>query len=338
MSTYLRPIPQVGPARPEGALLLAGGWAWFTHVEVLQRDALSRIIDVQSVGPEGLDALVKPRSAISGLDFSAPVLMGILNTTPDSFSDGGAYVDTGDAVNHALGMARDGAHLIDVGGESTRPGAETVSVDEEIRRTQSVIAVLRDAGLGRPISIDTRKVAVAEAAIAVGADIVNDVSGFAYDPDLARLCARHGTPVCVMHAQGAPETMQDNPKYDDVLLDVYDFLDSRIAHLVEIGIPRSQIIADPGIGFGKTEAHNLALLSRFSLFHGLGVPILLGASRKGFIGRIGGARDKAARMPGSVGVGLAAVAHGAQVVRVHDVADTRQAIALWRASMAIGSP
>ncbi len=338
MKTYLRPIPQVGPARPDGALSLAGGWVWFTHVEVLQRDAPTTIVDVQSVDPAGLDALVKPRSAISSLDFSAPVLMGILNATPDSFSDGGAYVATDDAVRHALGMAQDGAHLIDVGGESTRPGAQTIPADEEIRRTQTVIAAMRAAKLEQPISIDTRKAAVAEAAIAAGADIVNDVSGFTYDPDLAPLCARQGKPVCVMHAQGAPETMQDNPSYDDVLLDVYDFLESRISHLVETGIPHDQIIADPGIGFGKTEAHNLALLSRLSLFHGLGVPILLGASRKGFIGRIGGAPDKAARMPGSVSVALSALAHGAQIIRVHDVAETRQAIALWRASMAIGSP
>jgi dihydropteroate synthase len=227
-----------------------------------------------------------------------------------------------------------GAALLDVGGESTRPGAEAVQEKEEIARTAPVIAALRRDGVATPISIDTRKADVAEAACRAGATLVNDVSGFTHDADLAPLCARLEVPVCVMHAQGDPATMQDAPQYDDVLLDVFDFLAARIAFLVDCGIDRSRIVADPGIGFGKTLEHNLALLSRLSLFHDLGVPLLLGASRKRFIGTIGGAEQADARLPGSIAVALAALKHGTQIVRVHDVPETLQAIALWRAVMA----
>jgi len=221
---------------------------------------------------------------------------------------------------------------LDVGGESTRPGAKAVDPKEEISRVIPVIQGLRAAGVTVPISVDTRKAAVARAAIEAGATLVNDVSGFTYDADLAGLCAQAGLPVCVMHALGDPTTMQDDPTYSDVLLDVYDFLDHQITTLQQIGVPSERIIADPGIGFGKTQEHNLTLLSRLSLFHGLGVPILLGASRKGFIGRIGKAPEAQNRAPGSIGVALAALAHGIQVLRVHDVADTVQAIALWQAA------
>ncbi len=189
---------------------------------------------------------------------------------------------------------------------------------------------LRGQGVTAPISIDTRKAAVARAALDAGAGLVNDVAGFTFDPALAPLCADRQVPVCVMHAQGDPATMQNDPHYDDVLLDVFDFLAARIESLTAQGIPPARIIADPGIGFGKTLAHNLAILQRIGLFHGLGVPILLGASRKRFIGTIGGAPASDARAPGSIAVALAALEQGVQIVRVHDVADTVQAIALWR--------
>ena len=321
---YLRPLMQVGPAQPAGAIRC--GWCWFTHVEVLSRTHAPRIIDAS-------DLTDQERAQFAG-PWDAPQIMGILNTTPDSFSDGGAHDTLAAATAQGQALIAAGADILDVGGESTRPGAHVVDTEVEIERNAPVIRALRDAGVTTPISIDTRKAPVAEAALAAGAHLVNDVSGFTYDAGLAPLCARQGVPVCVMHAQGDPQTMQDAPHYDNVLLDVYDFLAKRIEALIATGIPRAHIIADPGIGFGKTLDHNLALLNRISLFHGLGVPILLGASRKRFIGTIGQAPDATDRGPGSVAVALAASAQGVQMIRAHDVADHAQAIALWRAAVA----
>ncbi|MEL6465470.1 MAG: dihydropteroate synthase [Pseudomonadota bacterium] len=300
--------------------------AWFSHVEVLSRTEPPRIAPVSAF----TQAELEPFMCVP----APSMLMGILNTTPDSFSDGGLHATRDAAVSHGKTLIAQGAHILDIGGESTRPGAEAVSIAEEIDRTAPVIRDLRAAGVTTTISIDTRKAAVAEAALEAGADMVNDVSGFNFDPDLAPLCAQRGASVCVMHAQGDPQTMQDNPTYDDVLLDVYDFLAERIAYLQSIGIARRKIIADPGVGFGKTREHNLALIKGISLFHGLGVPVLLGVSRKRFIGTIGEAPNPADRAPGSVAVALAAYAQGIRIFRVHDVADHAQAIALWRASVA----
>lgn len=324
MRPYLRPLVQVGPARPSEALPFGAGW--FTHLEVLSRSDAPKIIPVADLSHEEL-ARFGPRPQF-------PTLMGILNTTPDSFSDGGQHATRDAALAHGQSLIAAGAGILDVGGESTRPGASPVDAYEEIARTAPVIAALRAAGVTTPISIDTRKAAVAEAALEAGASMVNDVSGFTFDAALVPLCAARQVPVCVMHAQGDPQTMQQNPTYDDVLLDVYDFLSQRIADLTGLGIAKSRIIADPGIGFGKTMEHNLALLNRISLFHGLGVPILLGASRKRFIGTLSSAPDAAARGPGSIGVALAALAQGVQIIRAHDVAEHVQAIALWRTSVA----
>jgi dihydropteroate synthase len=227
-------------------------------------------------------------------------------------------------------MAR-GADVLDIGGESTRPGAAEVELAEEVARTAPVIAALRAGGLGVLISIDTRKAAVAKAALAAGAGIVNDVAAMGFDPAMAGVVAAAGAPIILMHAVKTPATMQDDPRYDDVLLDVYDFLKDRIAVAEAAGIPLARIMVDPGIGFGKTAAHNLTLIRGLSLFHDLGVPVLLGASRKRFIGTIGGEDQADRRMPGSVAVALAGVAQGAQVLRVHDVAETRQALRLWQA-------
>ncbi|MEP2640774.1 dihydropteroate synthase [Roseobacter sp.] len=332
MGKYVRPIVQVDAARPDDAVQLAGGWGWFTHVEILSRDAPPQIRPVCDVAPDALAPLTAPRAAVAGLTMARPRTMGILNVTPDSFSDGGRHMSV--AAARAAAQAMQHADIIDVGGESTRPGAARVPDDIEIDRTAPVIRALKAAGIGQMISIDTRKSAVAAQALAAGATLVNDVSGFTFDPALAPVCAAQSAPVCVMHALGDPATMQNDPTYDNVLLDVYDFLRGRIAALVAAGIDRTQIIADPGIGFGKTLDHNLALLARVSLFHSLGVPILLGASRKRFIGTLGGAETADQRMPGSVAVALAALKHGTQIVRVHDVPETAQAIALWRASMA----
>lgn len=331
---YFRALVQTGPARPAGAVPLAGGWGWFTHLEVLARGRIPKVIPVVDAPADVIDRLAAPRTDVGGISMSAPRVMGILNATPDSFSDGGLHAAAADAVVAGQAMRDAGVDLLDVGGESTRPGAEPVAIDAEIGRVVPVISGLRRAGVETLISVDTRKAAVAQAALDAGAGLINDVSGFTYDAGLAPLAQQQAVPVCVMHALGDPATMQVDPQYDDVLLDVYDFLDRQIDALVKTGIARSQIIADPGIGFGKTLEHNLTILARISLFHSLGVPVLLGASRKRFIGTISQTVQADARVAGSLGVALAALSHGVQILRVHDVPQTVQAIALWRSGMA----
>ncbi|MTH34870.1 dihydropteroate synthase [Paracoccus limosus] len=314
---YFRPIPS-----ETGHWLLAGGWVRFSQFELLQRGAAPRIVDS---APEAvLQALTTPRADVLGLSLDRPRIMGIVNATPDSFSDGGRY----DGTVQGRRLVAAGAQILDVGGESTRPGAQEVPVGDEIARVTPVIAELR--GLAG-ISVDTRKAEVARAAIAAGAGMVNDVSGLDFDPALAGVVAESGLPLCLMHAQGIPETMQDDPSYDDVLLDVYDALALRIARTEAAGIARARIVIDPGIGFGKTQAHNLAILRRISLYHGLGCAVLLGVSRKRFIGSIGGAEVAADRAAGTLAVTLAGVAQGIQIHRVHDAEETRQGLALWQA-------
>jgi len=330
MTTYFRPLPRSEVTRPKDAQPLAGGPLWFSDAVALRRDAAPEVIPAKEIPDDILARLTASRAPVAGLDMSDVTVMGILNVTPDSFSDGGRYLDPEAAVAQARHMISEGAGLIDIGGESTRPGAATVPSEEEIRRVAGPIAALAE-GLDVPISIDTRKASVAGAALTAGAAIVNDVSGFTHDPALAELCANHAVPVCVMHAQGDPQTMQNDPRYDDVRLDVYDFLSDRINALEAAGIARERIIVDPGIGFGKTIDHNLMLLSDMSLFHGLGCPILLGASRKRFIGTITGADAADRRVMGSVAVALHAAAQGVQIMRVHDVDETRQALAMWQA-------
>ncbi|NRB02632.1 MAG: dihydropteroate synthase [Rhodobacteraceae bacterium] len=332
MGVYYRPIPSVDPAFAHMGLPIAGGWARFTHIEVLRRDAAAEVVPIDALPDVAARLATAP--VVAPLNLRRPVIMGILNVTPDSFSDGGDHAEAAAAVEHAQQMTAAGADIIDVGGESTRPGAVTVPVADEIQRTSPPIAAMRAAGIAQAVSIDTRKAPVAQAALDAGATIINDVSGFTYDPDLMQVARNSDVPVCVMHAQGDPATMQNDPTYDDVLLDVYDWLAGRIAALEAAGIAKSRIIADPGIGFGKTLHHNLALLRRISLFHGLGVPVLLGVSRKRFIGTIGQAPEAKDRAPGSIAVAQAALDQGIQIMRVHDVAETRQAVALWQALVA----
>jgi dihydropteroate synthase len=327
---YYRPIPCVDAARSPEALPLAGGWCWFDRVEVLARDAAPQIVAARDLPDAVLEPLTAPRMPLAGMAMDRPQIMGILNVTPDSFSDGGRHFDPGGALAHARQMAEDGADILDVGGESTRPGAAPVPIEDEIARTAPVIEAIR-AGLHLPISIDTRKTEVARAALRAGANLVNDVAGFTFDPDLAPFASEHALPVCVMHAQGTPETMQRDPRYEDVALDVYDWLAARIEALEALGIPRARMAVDPGIGFGKTRAHNLRLLQNISLFHALGCPILLGASRKRFIGDVTGTPVAADRVPGSLAVAVMAWAQGVQILRVHDVAETRAARDMWQA-------
>jgi dihydropteroate synthase len=235
-----------------------------------------------------------------------------------------------DAIDHSLRLAEEGADILDIGGESTRPGSDPVSLEEELARVIPVIEGLR-AKTETLISIDTRKAEVMRRAAAAGADILNDVSALTYDPQSLAVAAETGLPVILMHAQGDPKTMNDDPQYADVVLDVFDFLEKRIAACEAAGIPRSKLVADPGIGFGKHLHHNVAVMSALSLYHALGVPVLIGASRKKLIDRICDVPNPKDRVPGSLAAALAGAAQGVQITRVHDVAATRQALAVWEA-------
>jgi dihydropteroate synthase len=256
-----------------------------------------------------------------------PLIMGVLNVTPDSFSDGGSYADRDAAISAALTMLVDGADIIDVGGESTRPGAEPVTAAQEVGRVVGVVRVL--AGQGICVSVDTRHAVVAAEALAAGAAIINDVSGFA-DPDMLRVAAGSDAGLVAMHMRGEPRTMQDAPAYEDVVGEVAAFLQQRSDTLERAGVERERIAIDPGIGFGKTTAHNLELLRRLPELAATGVPVVVGASRKRFIGEITGVAEPSDRLAGSIAAALVAAQGGASVVRVHDVAATVQALTvLW---------
>ena len=272
--------------------------------------------------------LSAPRGPVSGLALDRPRLMGVLNATPDSFSDGGDFADEADAVAHGLAMAEAGADIIDVGGESTRPGAQAPSEEAEIRRVVPVIRALASDGL--LVSVDTRRATVMDAALDAGARIVNDISALSHDPQARSIVARQGAWVVLSHMRGTPETMQQGPRYADASLDVFDALDAHVNAAEAAGIPRERIVVDPGIGFGKTARHNLEVLRDLALFHGLGCPLLVGASRKSFIGRLSAGEAPKARLPGSLAAGLHALGEGAHILRAHDVAETRQALAIWR--------
>ena len=326
-----RPIPQSGAPRPADALPLAGGPLWFDRVALHATGSEPRLAPADDLPERVRAALTASRAPLCGLSLDRPRLMGVLNVTPDSFSDGGRYRGVEAAVARGEAMVAEGADILDIGGESTRPGAEPVSETEEIDRVVPVIAGLRARGVTAPISIDTRKAAVARAAVEAGADMLNDVSALTFDPDMPAVAAASGCPVCLMHALGDPRTMQDAPAYGDVLLEVTAFLGKRVAAAEAAGVPRGRLLVDPGIGFGKTVAHNLALIRGLAALHGLGCAVLFGASRKRFIGTLGAAPEPGDRLAGSLAVALEALRQGAQVVRVHDVTETRQAAALWAA-------
>jgi dihydropteroate synthase len=253
-----------------------------------------------------------------------PLLVGIVNVTPDSFSDGGSFLGVDAAVAHALALVADGADLIDVGGESTRPGATPVPAAVEMERVVPVIRRLVDE-TEVPISVDTRKAAVARAALDAGAEIINDVTGFEGDPEMVGVAVESAAGLCVMHMQGTPETMQQHPKYGDVVAEVGCYLKNRRDALIAAGVSMDRICVDPGIGFGKTFEHNLALLEHCHVFHSLGCPLLVGPSRKSFLGKLLG-DDQADRTQATVGVALGLAAQGVQVLRVHDVRPVREAL------------
>jgi dihydropteroate synthase len=354
--SYLRPIGRIAkpPARddlgPDDAIWIGkGGQIAFAALELIERnsdltldcrvigaldawseiaDGCARATDLQAA----LDGFATPRAEIAGLAPYRPRLMGVVNVTPDSFSDGGNLADARQAIAFAKRLADEGADFLDIGGESTRPGSDPVPVEEELRRVMPVIEGLVGRVSAR-ISIDTRKSEVMRKAAAAGAQLLNDVSALELDPESLAAAAETGLPVVLMHSRGDPKIMQQDPRYDNVLLDVFDALSARVEACLVAGIPKHRIIVDPGIGFGKTPGHNLELLAGLSILHGLGVPIMLGASRKSTIGRLTGTTEPSERVPGSIAAALSGAMQGASILRVHDVAATRQALTVWEAAL-----
>jgi dihydropteroate synthase len=342
---YLRPTGFVdAPFGHDGKVArLAGGLLWFSAVEVTRMEGARRLsqelVSVERIEQTVGDAaevwqrIIAPRAPLvvgqRTIRLDQPQVAGIVNVTPDSFSDGGRNEDPAAATEAGHGMAAAGAALIDVGGESTRPGAKPVWEQDEAKRVVPVVEQLARAGTA--VSIDTRKAAVMEAALAVGAGLVNDVSALTYDERSAKVVTGAGCPIVLMHHQGSPETMQQAPHYDrPVLFEVYDWLEERIEAAVAAGVDRSRIVVDPGIGFGKTVQHNLQLLNGLSLLHGLGCPIMLGASRKRMIGALSGEAPADQRLAGSLALALKGADQGVQLLRVHDVPETVQALRVWR--------
>jgi dihydropteroate synthase len=335
--TYLRPIglsygdeARAAVAGGSAGRLGGSGWIAFHAVEITKRQGSSFAREVVSYGDargDGLLAAIEAtRPPIAGLDLARPRVMGIVNVTPDSFSDGGLAAGEDDAVFHGLRLAGEGADLLDVGGESTRPGSEGVPLADELSRVLPVIKRLSAAG--HTVSCDTRKATVMRKAVAAGALLINDVSALGHDPEAIAAVADLGCPVVLMHAQGDPRTMQLAPRYDDVALDVFDSLAARIAACEKAGIGSERIIADPGIGFGKTFRHNVDVLHQLTLFHGLGVGLLVGLSRKAFVGALTGEKAAASRGPGSAGGAIHAILNGAHILRVHDVKSTVAGLAV----------
>lgn len=267
------------------------------------------------------------------IEFSSqPALMGIVNVTPDSFSDGGQFDSAAAAVDHALQLVDDGAAMLDIGGESTRPYAAEVSTPEELNRVIPVIELLAKQTTV-PISIDTSSAAVARAAIDAGAEIINDVTGLTHDSEMPDVAASTNVGVCVMHMQGTPQTMQDDPQYDDVITEIHEYLQGRLDQLIEQGIEQSRICLDPGIGFGKSHQHNLQLLKSCHQFHALAAPLLVGHSRKGFIAHVLNDRE-CERTSGTIGTSIALALQGVQILRVHDVAEVQRALTMFFESTA----
>ena len=265
------------------------------------------------------------------LQFVRPLVMGILNVTPDSFSDGGHFVPFQAAIDHSLAMIAQGADIIDIGGESSRPGAEPVSADEELARVIPVIEALRKQ-TDIPISIDTCKASVAKSALEVGADIINDISALRMDPEMVELASQTGSPIILMHMLGTPHTMQQNPHYDDCVRELISFFHERVVFCTQRGVKRDRLILDPGIGFGKQLEDNLVILAGLTKFSEFGLPILVGASRKSFIRQVYPSGQPASeRLGGSIAAALIAVERGAEIVRVHDVAQTVEALRIQRA-------
>ena len=340
--TWLRPIITSG-----GQHKLTGGHAGFSQLDVVMADGDDRYVasrmdceqlfalaDDRNMASKAIDDLTIARPHFAGLDMRQSHLMGVLNVTPDSFSDGGVNLGLAKAIAAGKAMAAAGASIIDIGGESTHPGAEPVSRNQELARILPPITALARADV--LISVDTRLAAVMTRATAAGAAIINDVQALQGE-DAMKAATASGAPVVMMHMKGTPKTMQQDPVYDFAPIEIYEFLKQRVAAAIAAGIPASSIAIDPGFGFGKTVTHNLQLVNWLSLFHGLGVAVLFGASRKSSIAKISAGEPAKARLAGSLALAAAAWRQGAQIIRVHDVAETAQALAVEAALSATDS-
>jgi len=281
--------------------------------------------------PALIASFIRSRAPWAGFDLKRPLIMGVVNVTPDSFSDGGDFAEASAGIDHARAMLAAGADFIDVGGESTRPGANPVSPEDEEARVLPVVRALAHAGA--VVSIDTRHASVMDQAVQAGAWIINDVTALTGDQESVRIAAKSGAAIVLMHMLGDPQTMQQDPRYADVTCDLVDYFEQRLAALSQLGIARERIAIDPGIGFGKTDPHNLRLLDELAAFHGFGCPVLLGASRKGFIGRLSKGEAPKQRMPGTLAAHQMGYDRGVQIVRAHDVAEAYQARAIWLAGL-----
>ena len=338
---YLRPLGLI--FGQDASEMIASGLAFslggmphigFVAAEEVIRNgkAISRrLIGLSELRAHSLiENVTRRRPDFAGLSLGQTRIMGIVNVTPDSFSDGGKFDGAEAAIAHGRMMIEQGADILDIGGESTRPGSDDVSIDQERARIMPVISALAPENV---ISVDTRKSILMSEAAAAGAKIINDVSALGYDSASAAVVAKVGMPIILMHAQGNPRTMQLAPKYDDVALDVYDTLVASIDKAEAAGIERSKICVDPGIGFGKSFNHNLDVMRQLTLFHGLGVALLVGLSRKGFVGAVTGEKTAAKRVAGSLGGALQASMMGAHLLRVHDVVETVQSLAMFNAGL-----
>jgi dihydropteroate synthase len=341
MTRYLIPRAIIsGPAASRAieagvAQPLAGGPLAFTMVEAIERGAgeagRRRPMDLaaaRAFAPDLIEGFTKPRASWAGFDLARPLIMGVLNVTPDSFSDGGDFADASAAIEHGRAMLAAGADIIDVGGESTRPGAKPVSPADEAVRILPVVRALANAGA--VTSIDTRHASVMDQAVKAGARIINDVTALTGDAESPRIAAASGAAIVLMHMLGEPQTMQQDPHYADVTCDLVDYFEAR---LTSLGIARARIAVDPGIGFGKKDPHNLRLLDELAAFHAFGCPLLLGASRKSFIGRVSKGEAPKQRMPGTLAAHQMGYDRGIQIVRAHDVAESYQARAIWLAGL-----
>lgn len=331
MTIYYRPIIQTENSKPDCFFYLGNQRLWFDKVEIIERGKLPVVVCAQKIPTKELKNITGVRNSSYLGSFKKPFVMGILNITPDSFSDGGKSFGTSRAYNNAENMIAHGADIIDIGGESTRPGAKTISEDIELRRVEPVVKAIKSKYPRCKISVDTRKAKVMARVLDLGVDIINDVSSMTFDEKSVGTVAIKNAQICLMHGGLNPENMQEHICYSDVLLDVYDYLKQRIDFAIAGGINKERIIIDPGIGFGKTIEQNVLLIRKASIFHSLGCPILYGVSRKSFIGQIGGAPKATDRFPGSIAVAIELIRQGVQFIRVHDVLETRQALDLWSA-------
>ena len=324
-------FPEINSLQSEGEhfYTIYGGDTVFNSFRVIERNKCAKVISTSEVKKDFLKRFTSKPNSTLGLNFETPVIMGILNVTPDSFYDGEGSFSERQFVEKGLNLLKTGCCILDVGGESTRPGAREVTSREEIERVVGIIKKIKKYSPSAIVSVDTRKAIVAEQALQAGASIVNDISAGSFDKKMFDVVAKHKAGICLMHSQGLPENMQDKPYYENVLLDIYDYLEEKITEAESKGISREKIMIDPGIGFGKSFSHNMEIVKKISLFLGLGCPLMIGLSRKSLIGEIISERLPAGRLVGSIAAMLKTLSNGVNIIRVHDVKETADAIRVW---------